>query len=210
MNKFLLALLATATALAITPSALANTTIPTGAGGVLNTEIASIATTPIDGTLGGPPNFSATFSESVWTYGGGSDLAFEYTVTNTAGAVDSINHMSTNYGSWANGSLLLDAVSGDGVSGIYNGVGTITVTFAGDLGAPGVGSGIDTSTYILYTDATAADWGTITLQDTAVGSDPALVPAPEPSSLLLLGTGLLGLAFVAFRKAKSSGVVLSM
>jgi hypothetical protein len=34
--------------------------------------------------------------------------------------------------------------------------------------------------------------------------------APEPSSLVLFGTGLLGLAFVAFRKAKSSGATLSI
>jgi hypothetical protein len=38
----------------------------------------------------------------------------------------------------------------------------------------------------------------------AVGT---LVATPEPGSLFLLGTGLFGLAFVMFRKAKSSGLV---
>jgi hypothetical protein len=40
------------------------------------------------------------------------------------------------------------------------------------------------------------------------GGDGEFYITPEPTSLLLLGTGLLGLAFLAFRKAKTTGMIL--
>jgi hypothetical protein len=42
--------------------------------------------------------------------------------------------------------------------------------------------------------------------DYQIDFTPDATVTPEPSSWLLFGTGLLGLAFVAFRKAKASGV----
>jgi len=64
-------------------------------------------------------------------------------------------------------------------------------------------------------DAVLSGSNTLTIVDrqsngSAAGVDFAgsLTETPEPGNLLLLGTGLLGLAFVAFRKAKASGPVL--
>ena len=47
--------------------------------------------------------------------------------------------------------------------------------------------------------------------DNGLNGDPvsdSVTPAPEPDSLFLLGTGLVGLALLAFRKRKRSGLVL--
>jgi hypothetical protein len=87
------------------------------------------------------------------------------------------------------------------------------------------GNGLSNALEINSASPTAADTSSFSVSTTGtysyeviyaeVNGGPAVLSAdvtssatPEPSSLLLMGTGLLGLAFALFRKNKPAGLVL--
>jgi hypothetical protein len=181
MKKFSLALLALATALAIVPRASA-----TSITGILNVTGGALATST-SLTIDNPAFVLGNSSGSFAGLGGDS-------VTFT-------NPVNT----WTVGETYFNSTAGnfdfeiEGGTASYNSANN-NWTILGNGWMQGFG---DTDT--LYNiDLTSNDLGQVSFSLTAIPT-----ATPEPSSLLL-GTGLLGLAFVAFRKAKSSGLVLNM
>ena len=88
---------------------------------------------------------------------------------------------------------------------LTNGSGTITA-----INSPGA-TAADTSTFTVPTTGTYSFeviYAEVNGGPAVLTSDISSNAAPEPSSLLLLGTGFLGLAFALFRKNKPSGLVL--
>jgi hypothetical protein len=205
MKKFSFTLLAMAAALAITPAAVADSFSYTITGSNFTADVTFTTgntALSVPGPGGGNVNaYLITNVAGTFDITGNSPINFtSATVANAGGA--NADNLADN-GEFLFDNLLYPALPGNEVLD-WGGVvfapnnGSYYLNLFG--GAFGSGAPDDTSFYF-------ADNGNYHYNDPVVDTKnpnappPVFTPVPEPGTLFLLGTGLLGLAIIVFRKA---------
>jgi hypothetical protein len=205
MKKFSLALLALAAALAVTPAAVASSIFFDYSGNGVATDLTFTLGSQVSPGVYNISAVTGTFADSNI---GLLSTPVNGIIPDGAGPATVLSTIDGNGPGWTSpdGSEVYDNLAYvpqnplvfDSWGGVLFTVGGYEVNIAGENG------GYQTWVSVLGNTNDFVDNGT----NGEILSNGSVAVAPEPSSLLLLGTGLCGLAFVVFRKANSAGLVL--